>query len=247
MRRFGWITLFVVLAFAVAVTMFRPQTTLAETKEPVQRTLDVTGRGTLTVKYDTAQIRVGFSSLEVDAAKAYSAMGSSMEGVVASLKKAGVKEDDLQTGMFTLNEEYDYSQNGRQFKGYRIENSLTVTTHDLTKVGSLIQVAVNAGANRIQGITFSVKDTDKLLEQALDLAVEDAKAKAERVAGKLGAKVAGVYRISVQDGGRSAVMYEQSMGMSGDGFAKMAAAPMAEVYSGTGEYTATVSVTFELQ
>jgi uncharacterized protein len=247
MRRFGWMTLFVLAAFAFAVTMFKPQTTLAETQEPIQRTLDVTGRGTLTIKYDTAQIRVGFSSLEAEAGKAYTAMGTSMDGVVAALKKAGIKEDDLQTGMFTMNEEYDYTQNGRQFKGYRVENHLTVTTHDLAKVGDLIQVAVGAGANRLMGVSFSVKDTDKLLEQALDLAVDDAKAKAERVAGKLGAKVAGVYRISVMDGGRSAVMYEQAMGASYDG-AKMAmAAPAPQVFSGTGEYTATVSVTFELQ
>ncbi|HWI51617.1 MAG TPA: SIMPL domain-containing protein [Symbiobacteriaceae bacterium] len=247
MRRFGWITLFVLSAFALAVTMFRPVTTLAETQQPIQRTLDVTGRGTLTVKYDTAQIRVGFSSLEENVTTAYNSMGSAMEKVAGSLKSAGVKEDDLQTGMFTLNEEWDYTQNGRNFKGYRVENYLTVTTHDLTKVADLIQIAINAGANRLQGVNFSVKDTDKLVDQALDLAVTDAKAKAERVADRLGAKVVGVYRISVQDGGRGPVMYQAADSGMAYPSAKMAAAPAAPVFGGTTEYTATVSVTFEIQ
>jgi len=76
--------------------------------------------------------------------------------------------------------------------------------------------------------------------------VEDAKAKAERVASKLGAKVVGVYRISINDGGRGPIMYDAGMGFAPEG--KMAAAPMAvPVFSGTGEYTASVSVTFEIQ
>lgn len=246
MKRFGWVTLFVLTAFALAVTMFRPQTTLAEAQQPIQRTLDVTGRGTLTVKYDTAQIRVGFTSLESNATTAYSAMGTSMDKVASTLKAAGINEDDLQTGQFTMNEEWDYTQAGRNFKGYRVTNTLIVTTHDLKKVADLIQVAIDAGANNLQGVSFSVQDTDKLMDQALDLAVADAKAKAERVASKLGAKVAGVYRISIQDQGRSPVMYDSYAGGVAME-AKAMAAPAAPVFAGTTEYTAMVSVTFELQ
>ncbi|HWI60487.1 MAG TPA: SIMPL domain-containing protein [Symbiobacteriaceae bacterium] len=246
MRRIGWITLFVLSAFALAVTMFRPQTTLAETQQPVQRTLDVSGRGSLTVKYDTAQIRVGFSSVMESAGAAYNAMGTSMDKVVSAMKTAGIKEDDLQTGQFTMNEEWDYNQAGRQWRGYRVTNTLVITTHDLTKVADLIQQAIAAGANNLQGVSFSVKDTDKLLEQALDLAVDDAKAKAERVASKLGAKVVGVYRVTVMDGGRGPVMYDSGAGGVAYAKAEMAA-PAAPVFGGTTEYTAQVSVTFEIQ
>lgn len=244
MRRFGWITLFVLSAFALAVTMFRPQATLAEAPQPVQRTLQVSGQGSLTVKYDTAQIRVGFSAVEDNAATAYTTMSTSMDGVVAALKKAGVKEEDLQTGMFSLNEEWDYNKDGRQLRGYRVENMLTVTTRDLTKVGDLIQVAMGAGANKLNGVSFSIKDTDKLLDQALDLAVEDAKAKAERVAGKLGAKIVGVYNITVMDSGRSPVRYDSYAGVAYE--AKAMAVPAAPVFGGTTDYQATVSVTFEI-
>ncbi|HYF92753.1 MAG TPA: SIMPL domain-containing protein [Symbiobacteriaceae bacterium] len=246
MRRIGWIALFVLSAFALAVTMFRPETTLAETQAPIQRTLDVTGTGKLTVKYDTAQIRIGFTAIEANAATAYGNMGTSMDKVAEAFKNAGVKEDDLQTGMFTLNEEYDYTQNGRLFKGYRVTNTLTVTTHDLKKVADLIQVGVNAGANQLQGVSFSIKDTDKLVDEALDLAIADAKAKAERVADKLGVKVVGVYRINVMDGGRGPVMYDSPASIS-YAKAEMAASPAAPVFGGTTEYSASVSVTFEIQ
>jgi uncharacterized protein YggE len=247
MRRFGWITLFVLTAFAVAVTLFQPRATLADTQTPLQRTLDVTGRGTLTVKYDTANITLGFTELKDAATEAYSVTGTSMDKVVSALKDAGVKEDDMKTGTFTLNEEWDYTQNGRVFKGYRVNNTLIVTTHDLTKVAGLIQQAVAAGANSLQGISFSVKDTDALVDQALDLAVDDAKAKAERVAGRLGAKVVGVIRINVQDNGRGPVPYMADTAVASGMSMKAAAAAPAPVFGGTTEYSATVSVTFELQ
>lgn len=246
MRRYGFVALFLLAAFALAATMFQPKASLAETPQPIQRTLDVTGTGKLTVKYDTAEITLGVSELKPAAGEAYSAMSTSMDKIVAVLKKAGVKDEEIKTGTFNLNVEYDWpKEGGQQVRGYRSTNTLIITTKNLDKVAELIQACVEAGSNQLQGVRFYVKDTDALLNQALDLAVDDAKAKGERVAKRLGAKIVGVYRISVNDGGRAPVMFERAM--DGAKYAMEAAAPAAQVFSGTGEYTATVSVTFELQ
>lgn len=246
MRRYGFMALFLLAAFAVAATMFTPKATLAETPAPIQRTLDVTGTGKLTVKPDTAEITLGVSELKSAATDAYSAMSTSMDQIVATLKKSGVKEEEIKTGSFSIYAEYDWTKEGGQsLKGWRATNTLIVTTTKLDQVAALIQATVAAGSNQIQGVRFYVKNTDALLNQALDLAVEDAKAKAERVADKLGAKIVGVYRISVMDGGRGAVAYDSRM--EGAYTKEMAAAPAAPVFGGTSDYTAMVSVTFELK
>jgi len=113
----------------------------------------------------------------------------------------------------------------------------------LDKVAELIQAAVQAGANDLRGVTFQVKNADKLLEDALKLAVADAKAKAQLVADELGARVVRVHSVSVQDQGASVVKARAGLNMDG---VAAEAAPVP-VFAGTSTFSATVSVTFELQ
>jgi uncharacterized protein YggE len=246
MRRYGYIVALLIGAFVLAATVFRPQTLLAETPTPPTKTLDVTGKGTLTVKYDTAEITLGVTELKETANAAYDAMGAAMDGVVKTMKTAGVKDDEIKTGVLSLNAEYDWKDGTQTLRGFRATNTVTITTQRLDQVANLIQDAVNAGSNQLQGVRFKIKDTDKLLDQALDAAVDDAKSKAERVATRLGAKVGGVLRVSIQDQGGGPIMYD-AYRADGAGVAYAAKAAPAPVFSGTTDYTATVSVTFELQ
>ncbi len=247
-KRFGLVALLLAGAFVLAATMFQPRPTLAEAPAQPQRTLDVTGRGTLVVKYDTAEITVGVTELKEASGAAFAAMSTSMDRVVAALKAKGVKETDLKTGTLSLNAEYDWKDGQQLLRGFRATNTLVITTKNLDKVAELVQVAVEAGANQLQGVRFKVEDTDALLNQALDAAADDARAKADRVAARLGTKVSGVYRITVIDGDRGPIIYDAYRAEAGYATKAMAAAaPAPAVYAGNSEYTATVSVTFELQ
>lgn len=231
----------------LGLAAFAPQAApvhAAEDDSPA-RTLSVVGRGQLEVKPDTAVITLGVSEVKPTPNEAYNALSESINKVAEAVKAMGVKEDDIQTSVFHLSPEYNWTQDrGQELVGYRATNTLSITTQDLDKVPELIQKAVEAGVNDLRGINFSVKNSDKLLEEALKLAVADAKAKAELVAGEFGAKVARVQSVSVQDQGSSLVRVRAEAEMAMDG---MAAAAPVPVYSGTSTFTATVSVTFELQ
>lgn len=208
-----------------------------------ERTITVTGRGQLDVKPDTAVVSLGVTELRSTPMEAYSALNASITKIADALKGMGIKEDQIQTSVFNLSAEYDWTQDrGRQLVGYRATNTLTVTTQELDKVANLIQAAVEAGANDLNGVSFSVKDSDKLLEEALKLAVGDARAKANLVAGELGARVARVKSVSIQDQGTSLVKARAEMALDG-----MAAAAPVPVFDGTSTFSATVSVTFELE
>lgn len=209
------------------------------------RTLSVTGRGQLEVKPDTAVITVGVTEVKPTPIEAYNALSESINKVAEAVMARGVKEGDLQTSVFQLTPEYNWTQErGQELVGYRATNTLSITTQDLDDVAGLIQAAVEAGANDLRGISFSVKDSAKLLEEALKLAVADARAKGELVAAEFGARIARVQSVSVQDQGSSMVRVEAEAPMALDGAFKAAPVP---VYSGTTTFTATVSVTFELQ
>lgn len=231
------------LVIGVASFMPGPAQVQGAETEASERTLTVTGRGHLEVKPDTAVVSLGVSELRQSPMEAYNALNASITKIADALKAMGIKEDQIQTSVFSLNAEYDWTQDGgRRMVGYRATNTLSITTQELDKVANLIQAAVEAGANDLNGVSFSVKNSDKLLEEALKLAVSDAKAKANLVAGELGAKVLQVKSVSIQDQGTSLVKANREMAMDG-----LAAAAPVPVYSGTTNFSATVSVTFELQ
>lgn len=213
----------------------------AEAPEPM-RTVDATGHGRLQVKPDTATINLGVTQLKPSPAEAYAAMGQDLNKIADAMKAAGVKEEAMQTSVFNLSAEYNWTQEkGQVLAGYRATTTLSITTQELDNVATLIQTAVNAGANQLQGVSFSVKDPEGLMDKALDAAVDDARAKAERVAKRLGGSVGKATRVSISDGGMPIFRDVWLTGSKND------AAPPAPVFSGTTTITVDVSITFELK
>ncbi|MFZ5817343.1 MAG: SIMPL domain-containing protein [Bacillota bacterium] len=209
------------------------------------RTLSVSGQGRLEVKPDTATISLGITHVMPTPKEAYNAMSAELQKISGTVKAAGVKEEQIETGVFSLHPEYKWTQEkGQELVGYRATTSLNITTQQLDKVAELFQLAVEAGANQVNGVSFSVKDTDALMQQALDLAVDDAKAKAERVANRLGAAVVRVQSISIHDNGVPIFSRSMADGMAGMAKAEMAPAP---VFGGTSSFSVSVSVVFEIQ
>jgi len=210
------------------------------------RILSVTGRGQIQVVPDTAVITVGVSQLRPTAIEAYAAMSEDLVKIADAVKAKGIKEDQIRTSLFTLQEEYDWTEKeGRVLKGFRASTNLSITTQELDKVAEIVHAAITAGANQMNGISFYVKDSDKLLEQVLDMAVDDAKAKAERVASRLGAKVVRVQSVSISDGG-TPIIPVRVAAEAPKAIALDAVAP-APVFGGTSEFSASVYVTFEIE
>ncbi len=245
MKKFALVP--VLLAALLLVTALFPSPSNAEastTGSEPSRTISVTGQGRLTVKPDTATITFGVSEVKPTPSEAYTALSASLNKIAPAIKSMGLKDEQIQTSMFNLNAEYNWTQDkGQQLVGYRSTTTLTITTQNLDQVAGLIQTAVEAGANQLNGVSFSVKDTDKLLEQALDMAVDDAKAKAERVASRLGAQVVRVMTINVMDNG-TPMYVDRAMD---EAKAMMAGAAPAPVFSGESSFSASVSVVFEIQ
>lgn len=210
--------------------------------EPAPRLLSAVGRATVEARPDAARVSFGVSHLAPAAATAYGQVAETSQRIIAALREQGVAEAEIQTTGLSLQPEYQYDKEGVQhLRGYRATNNLTVTTRNLAAVGSLVDTAVAAGANSVGGIAFFAWDSAALVQEALDRAVDDARSKAERVAGRLGAAIAGVQRISVMDevgGGPPPVPFER------------AAAPMLApmpVLGGTIRFQVSVSADFILR
>jgi uncharacterized protein YggE len=165
--------------------------------------ISVTGEATVSVPPDLAEIDGGVTSEAKTAREASEANNAAMGKVLQALKGAGLDEKDFQTSRLSLQPQSAPNRSGPSaIAGYRASNRVTIRVRDVTKVASVIDTLVGAGANEIGGINFVVSQASKLLDEARERAVADARRKAE-----IYAKAAGVTLgapLSISEAGNSA-------------------------------------------
>jgi uncharacterized protein YggE len=86
---------------------------------------------------------------------------------------------------------------------YSATNNVEVTIRNLNLAGKVLSAATNAGANQLYGVRFEIEDASPLQAEARKKAVEDAHARAERLAQLAGVKLGPAVSISEVDGGGS--------------------------------------------
>jgi uncharacterized protein len=162
-----------------------------------EKTVTVTGEATVGVAPDTAIIRIGVSSQEKTAREAGEANARQMTSVLAAIKASGIAERDIQTSRLSLQPQYDPNK-GRtaRLTGFQATNQVTVRIRDIDSLPAVLDRAIAAGANEMSGIEFVVSEQSKLLDQARDDAIADARRKAELYAKAAGAKLGHVVSIS---------------------------------------------------
>ncbi|MFL6793341.1 MAG: SIMPL domain-containing protein [Bradyrhizobium sp.] len=150
--------------------------------------ISVAGEATISVAPDQAQIDGGVTSEAKTAREASEANNAAMGKVLLALKGTGIEEKDYQTSRLSLQPQYPPNRTSPSaITGYRASNRVTIRLRDVTKVASVIDVLVGAGANEIGGIRFVASQVSKVLDDAREKAIADARRKAE-----IYAKAAGV-------------------------------------------------------
>ena len=142
------------------------------------QTITVSGTGETLVAADTAVVSLGVSVRDKDALKAQSEANEVIAAIRAALTGAGFAEEDINTGYINLYAVYDYSKEIEQVAAYNASSTLAVKVKDMTRVGEVIDLAFSAGANTLDGISFSVTDDAAARAESLKAAVADAKEKA---------------------------------------------------------------------
>jgi len=227
------------LAFAVLTATWLAAPALAQTAPPPA--ISVTGEATVSVAPDEARIDGGVTSDAKTAREASEANNAAMGKVLLALKGAGIEQKDYQTSRLSLQPQfaanYKPSERASGIVSFRASNRVTVKVRDVTKVASVIDVLVGAGANEIGGIQFTVTQASKHLDEAREKAIADALRKAE-----IYARAAGVTLgdpISISEEGAPTPMFRGKM-----------AAPMAAgapVAQGEETLSVTVGVTWAIK
>ena len=191
------------IALAAALVMLlTTASAFAETE------ITVNGTGEVRVSADTAVISLGVNARDKDVLKAQQRVNETIAAIRKALTEQGVKEENINTDYINIYPVYDYSSDEEHLSAYNANSSLAIRVTDMESVGTLIDVSFAAGANTLNGISFSASDTEEAKAEAMKKAVEDAKRKAEILAEAAGLKISGIEKIS--EGG--VYSYENNIG-----------------------------------
>jgi len=188
-----------VLAAGLSAALFGAAPLVAQEATATAGSITMEGRGTVSVAPDMAVISASVVTTGEDAAKVLSGNSSAIARVIEAIKGEGIDAKDIQTRGFGIYPRYDHSKsNARQpdIVGYEIRNGIEVKIRDLTKLGDLLTLTVESGANSVDGIRFEVSDPGKKLDEARKQAVAASRHKAEVFAAAAGANLGAIISIT---------------------------------------------------
>jgi uncharacterized protein YggE len=186
-----------VLLTSLSVIQAQTQATASDTRR-VTRVL-VTGDSIVNAQPDTAVLMI---SVVTQAKKALDAQQENAvkSDAVSKAIKAAVSGAEVKTSGYSLQPQRLYRENQPPtITGYEARNTITVTLSDLTKVGTVIDAAGQAGANDIGSISFTLRQDRPARDQALKDATREALSKAQVIAQALGGRVLRI--VEVQEEG----------------------------------------------
>ena len=234
-------------------------------------TLSVSGTGYVYAAPDTALVSIGVVTEATTSTGAMGDNANAMDAVMKAMRNLGIMDKDMQTSTISVQPKYSYqypvatpegssaagspaSSSGAissaiyppypvetKISGYTATNTITVKVHDLSKVGPVIDAAYGAGANQINGVTFTLSDdrAQAVYDQALQLAVAQAKDKARTIA-----DAAGLGDIKLQTITESGNYYPIYFAGAASGAMDKAAAAPTPVSPGEQKVSATVSMVY---
>jgi uncharacterized protein len=175
----------------------QPRPPPAPTAAAVQseRTLRVEGKGEAKATPDEAFIHLAVETEAPTAQAASEANAKKMDKVLTALVQAGLVRKDLETSNYSVYPEYGPTARPEEtpkLRGYRVNNTVKAHVKDLTRVGSLLDVALKAGANRVDGVTFGLSKPETVRDAALRDAVARARQSAQVLATALDVKLGAV-------------------------------------------------------
>jgi uncharacterized protein YggE len=236
------------LAILLLVSTFQNTTFISaqlDSTYTLNNTIFVSGSATAHTKTDKVIISLGVETTDKTAEKALLSNSNLMNKVMDALKQSGVQQNETSTSAFSIKPNYNYSKYGDRgnLSGFTVSNSIQIESSSINNVSQWIDTAVQAGANTVNDVYFSVSEEklQNIKNMLLKEAVANAKTKADIVAAASGLNIDGIKSITVGEIGIPPVpgpLYSKSV--SSD------EASSTPILAGEQEVSTTVSIVYIL-
>lgn len=139
-----------------------------------------TGSGEASMPPDTVMATLDMTFIEPDLESAQAEAASRMDAAIPAISNRRV--EDIMTTAYAIDLERDSGERGLSVTGYQVIHTVTFTVRKVACAGEVIQAAVDAAANNVQNVWFVPENVDAALDEARELAVNDARNKATELA-----------------------------------------------------------------
>lgn len=173
---------------------------------PASPYIQVNGHGELQVAPDMAYISLSVDKTSLDAKAARTDVEARIAKIIATARKLGIADKDIDAPSVTVEPDYEWSNGGvsggsvRKLVGQHVRRSVTLTLRDLSRYGELVDGLFQAGVTDLSGVTPDRSDRAVLEQKARALAVADAHERASGLAQSAGVTLGAVYSIAEQAG-----------------------------------------------
>ncbi|ELZ49235.1 hypothetical protein C464_04888 [Halorubrum coriense DSM 10284] len=207
----------------------------------LERSIEVTAAGEATSAPDRATLRVGVTATGSDAQAVRDELAAGDEELRAALAEWGLADDAIRTERYDVRESYETRDDPNRTR-YEGVHQYAIEVDDVDAVGEVIDVAVDAGADRVQRIQFGLtEETEReVREEAISKAMSNADDDAAALANASGLEVSGVYEVSTAQS-RSSPYVAESYDAAAGGDARASTA----VESADVSVRVTVNVVYE--
>ncbi|GAA0295456.1 SIMPL domain-containing protein [Halarchaeum salinum] len=205
-------------------------------------TIDVAASGSVSADPDQAIVSVAVTATADSADAARTAVARNASGLREALADAGVASDDIETTAYRVSERTERGEDGTTTTtGYEAVHAFAITVQDPDRAGDVLDAAVSGGANRVDGVRFTLSDATRadLRSEAIHAAMDDARSQANAAADAAGLTVTGLKTVSV-GGGYGPVAYETTSASGGSSAERTVidSAPVSVSVSVQATYTA---------
>ena len=202
----------------------------------------VVGEGKIEAVPDIAKIDTGIQVNDIASVEmAQNQINKINNDIVKALEQLQINKNDITTSNYSIYPNITYDQSGKPTtRGYSGNVTISIRVRNIQKVGEVLTAATKAGANNIQGTSYSIDHPEKLREEARNLAIKNARDQADKLAKNLGFKLKKMTNIieSSPDAVGGPIYKKKKKSMGGGG------AP-AEFSSGVQTITSVVTLFFE--
>lgn len=211
-------------------------------------TISVTGQASESVNPDLVSIQLGVDTQAKNAQNATSQNAQEMNATIAAIENLGITTSEISTSSFTINPIYNntgqyggYDGSTNELLGYKVSNMILIQTTKLGLVGSILDAAVSAGANRVDNVSFTLspQKEQEVKDMLLENAILDAQSRAQKALSPLGQKITGVQTVTLSEFNvpPPGPLYQGR-------FMSATAIPTTPIFTSSQEITTTVNVTF---
>lgn len=184
------------LSILIVIGTFLTPVAIAQSVDDL-RVLNVEGHGMILAEPDQAVISFGSTSQAKKAEDAIESLAEITAAANAVIITAGIAEDQIETRRLNVSPVYRDSK----IIAFEASNHTDVTVDDLDLVPNLLGALGAAGVNQINGVEFKLAEPKAVADQALLAAIDDAEARAQAVADRLGVALGTPVTVDTNTGG----------------------------------------------